>query len=267
MSNYISDATRAMAECISLTLASDDDGETKAKDLAESFQQMQDYLTKNATGDDGESASDHPAIQIADLLVNAGRFPNRAAAVDHLLHTTEGATTLRRHVMTKEAPMTKDQLEAKRSDVLKTLGKDVMTVAKSIVAHEFNPGLDEHDFTAAVTSYAQSLYPNDRADTAFAKVFAAEEVIRRAHAIVKSMPIQVTLDPRVTSGDGVFQDTLSNTESSQAYAQLKELGRQKWPTASEATQFANAFTDPANAKLAAAVHQRPSATTSYPFPR
>jgi hypothetical protein len=33
------------------------------------------------------------------------------------------------------------------------------------------------------------------------------------------------------------RDTLTNTESSEAYKQLQEIGRQKWPTASEATRF------------------------------
>jgi hypothetical protein len=32
---------------------------------------------------------------------------------------------------------------------------------------------------------------------------------------------------------------------------LKEIGRQKWPSATEAQQFERAFTDPANAELAA----------------
>jgi hypothetical protein len=266
MSNFISDATRAMAECISLTLASDDDGETKAKSLAESFRQMQDYLTKNATGDDGESlSSDHPAIQIADLLVNAGRFPNRAAAVDFLLHTTEGTSTLRRHSMSKQEHSMPDTIEK----IIKDHG--IISLAKLIADDNDPHGLDETAFTKHVTEFATLRWPHLRADAAFARLFDdagdVAKVLHRAWSVVKSMPIQVTLDPRVTSGEGVFQDTLTNTESSEAYAQLKELGRQKWPTATEAQQFANAFSDPANAKLAAKAHQRPAATTSYPFPR
>ena len=52
-------------------------------------------------------------------------------------------------------------------------------------------------------------------------------------------------------------------------AQLKELGRRKWPTATEAQQFERAFTDPANATLAAKAHRRPTAPPggAYPFPR
>jgi hypothetical protein len=181
MNDKISRATAAMAESIDLILASDDDGETKAKSLAESFQQMEEYLIKN-TGDGDDSVNQsHHVSQLADLIVEgSGGKVSREMALTHRLHSRDGAALLHRTRTSKKdySPMTKEQLEAKRSDVLKALGKDVMTVAKSIVAQESNPGLDEHDFTAAVTSYAQSIYPNDRADTAFAKVFAESETIR-----------------------------------------------------------------------------------------
>ena len=71
------------------------------------------------------------------------------------------------------------------------------------------------------------------------------------------------LAPLVVGGE----DTRDLSDESEAIAQLKQLGARKWPTASEAQQFANAFTDPVNAQLAQKAHRRPSATTSYPFPR
>jgi hypothetical protein len=36
-------------------------------------------------GDDGGSGSDHPVSTVADLLVEAGSFPHRSAALHHLL--------------------------------------------------------------------------------------------------------------------------------------------------------------------------------------
>src|ERR1700730_14653429 len=36
--------------------------------------------------DSGGGASDHHASKVADLLVEAGSFPHRAAALQHLLH-------------------------------------------------------------------------------------------------------------------------------------------------------------------------------------
>src|SRR5262249_62098568 len=62
-------------------------------------------------------------------------------------------------------------------------------------------------------------------------------------------------------------DALDVDDTAKAVAQWQELGRQKWTSASEAEQFARAFDDPANAKLAAKAHRRPTPTTLYPFPK
>jgi hypothetical protein len=77
------------------------------------------------------------------------------------------------------------------------------------------------------------------------------------------MPFVANVEPVMVGGE----DTRDLSDTSKAIEQLKELGARKWPTATEAQQFANAFTDPANAKLASKAHVRPSATTSYEFPR
>jgi hypothetical protein len=77
------------------------------------------------------------------------------------------------------------------------------------------------------------------------------------------MPFVADLAPLVVGGS----DTRDLSDESEAIAQLKELGRRKWPTASEAQQFANAFTDPANARLAAKAHKRPVPSSVYAFPR
>jgi hypothetical protein len=77
------------------------------------------------------------------------------------------------------------------------------------------------------------------------------------------MPFVADITPLMVGGEAA-QDVDDPTE---AIAQLKKLGRDKWPTASEAQQFANAFTDPANAALAQKAHRRPSPTTNYEFPR
>jgi hypothetical protein len=56
------------------------------------------------------------------------------------------------------------------------------------------------------------------------------------------MPIVADLTPRVT-------DELNVNDPEKALAQLRELGRQKWPSESEARQFLNAMTDSQNASL------------------
>ena len=91
------------------------------------------------------------------------------------------------------------------------------------------------------------------------------EMLRQAHSITKTAGAAPYFDlkPLVVGGE----DAQDVDDPAKAVAQLQELGRQKWPTASEAQQFANAFDDPANAKLAAKAHRRPAATTVYPFPK
>jgi hypothetical protein len=65
------------------------------------------------------------------------------------------------------------------------------------------------------------------------------------------------------------EDAGAVNDPSEAIAQLKQLGARKWPTASEAQQFANAFTDPVNRELAAKAYRRPTAPPggAYPYPR
>jgi hypothetical protein len=118
-----------------------------------------------------------------------------------------------------------------------------------------------------VTKIAQRLYPDKKADVAFSKLWTGPDgaMLRRACQVIKSMPFQVSLQPMTSGGVDEQRAAVNDTESSEAYKQLQELGRQKWPTASEAQQFARAMTE--NPALAAKAHRRPAPTTSYPFPR
>ena len=71
------------------------------------------------------------------------------------------------------------------------------------------------------------------------------------------------LQPAFVGGDAA----LDVNDPSEAIAQLTRIGRQKWPTASEAEAFERAFTDPANAELATKAYRTPAATSIYPMPR
>jgi hypothetical protein len=220
-----------------------------------------------ADGDrnDGGGASAHHASVAADLLVEAGSFPHRAAALQHLLHKPSGQALLAR--MHKAAEQTEKETPPMTShsefvqSVVKQYG--IVALAKSMVQDQKSYGLDEHQFTQLATEHAQRVYPNDRPDVAFSKLYQSEESVRRACAIAKSMPFVVSLEPVQVGAE----DAQAVNDPSEAIAQLKQLGRDKWPTATEAQQFANAFTDPVNATLAAKAHRRPSATTNYEFPR
>jgi len=80
----------------------------------------------------------------------------------------------------------------------------------------------------------------------------------RAHEVAKTLAAPTfDLMPRVA-------DETDVDDPAKAIAQLKELGRQKWPTASEAEQFLNAVTDAENAELIARALGRRAPTASSP---
>jgi hypothetical protein len=161
----------------------------------------------------------------------------------------------------KEEPM--DSLE----NILKDYGP--IKICKHIV-DEGRTGFSEFELVSALTKYAVEQHPEFRPDVAFSKLYESEESIRRACQVAKATFAEVVLGPGmtpqvVTGADA--RDVDDPSAALDAYARLQEIGKARWPDASEATQFANAFTDPKNAALAQKAHRRPAATTSYPFPR
>jgi hypothetical protein len=129
--------------------------------------------------------------------------------------------------------------------------------------------ISEHELVEAATKVAAERHPELSPAQAFAKVYTAAtdeaRVLQNAIAIAKAMPVVADLTPVMVGGE----DARDLSDESEAIANLKELGRRKWPTATEAQQFANAFSDPVNRELAQKAHRRPTppAGGAYPFPR
>jgi hypothetical protein len=204
----------------------------------------------------------HDASTIANLLVEAGSHPDRASALSHLLHSPHGQALLARMHKKDDPPMTSTSTHAEFvRDVVKQYG--VVALAKSMVQDQKSYGLDELSFTRLATEHAQRVYPNDRPDSAFSKLYQSEESVRRACVILKSMPLVADVTPVMVGGE----DTRDLSDTSKAIEQLKALGARRWPTASAADQFERALTDPANHVLARRAVPIPQATTSFPFPR
>jgi hypothetical protein len=212
-------------------------------------------------GDDDagtEKQADHHASTVADLLVEAGSFPHRAAALQHLLHKPTGQALLQRmHKTEKELPM--DKIEPLR-DVVKQRG--IIAVAKSIVDENRSYGITEHEFVALATEHAKAQHPDLTDAAAFAKLYEIPEVWRACN-VLKTMPSVADVVPLVVGGE----DTRDLSDTSKAIEQLKELGARRWPTESAAAQFERALTAPENHVLARRAVPIPRATTSYPFPR
>ena len=116
----------------------------------------------------------------------------------------------------------------------------------------------EFQIVEAASAAAHDRHPDMSPSQAFSKIYSAAtdeaRVLRDAIAVAKA--------PTVISG-GDLRDA---NDVAQAMDQLREIGRRMAPTATAEKQFAVAFSDPKNVALALRVHQRPSATTSFPFP-
>jgi hypothetical protein len=206
-------------------------------------------------------ASDHHASTVADLLVEAGSFPHRAAALHHVLHKPSGQALLARMHKADQTgkELSMDKIEPLR-DVVKQRG--IVAVAKSIVDENRSYGITEHEFVELATEHAKAQHPELSEAAAFAKLYQTPEIWRACN-VLKAMPFDANITPVMVGGE----DTRDLSDQSTAIEQLKQLGRDRWPTASASAQFERALTDPVNAKLARRAVPRPQPTTSYPFPR
>jgi hypothetical protein len=214
-------------------------------------------------------AATHHASTVADLLIESGRFPDRTEALHHLLNTPHGQALLQRmhkaadQTAKETTPMTTSHNELVQ-DIVKRFG--IVALAKSMVQDQKSYGLDEHTFTRLATEHAQRVYPNFRPDSAFSKLYESEESVRRACQIAKAQ----TLEPVMVGGPDATHEAINNTEQSEAYQQLVDMAeklRAESPFLSADQAFARVFENPKHAAIAAKAHRRPSATTSYEFPR
>src|SRR5262249_51753718 len=99
---------------------------TYAADSAGNEADMQDEAT---SADKLDGGNDHHASKVADLLVESGKHPDRQSALDHLLHTAQGAAMLRR--LHKSEDTTIMNPTDKLRDIAKRYG--IGAIAKSIV--------------------------------------------------------------------------------------------------------------------------------------
>jgi hypothetical protein len=210
-----------------------------------------------------EKRVDHHASTVADLLVEAGTHPDRSAALGYLMHSPHGAALLGRMSKAEAHTTGKDHPTMDKTTELRAIAKagGIIAVAKAITDENRSYGITEHEFVELATEHAKAAHPDLTEAAAFAKLYQIPEVWR-ACAVLKAMPFQVDLQPLVVGGESAQ----AVDDPTEAIAQLKQLGARKWPTATEAQQFANAFTDPVNRELAAKAHRRPSPTTKLRIP-
>src|SRR5262249_17329316 len=194
---------------------------------------------------------EHHASQVADMLVETGKHPDRAAALDHLFHTANGQALLRRMRKSyqEESPVSKT---ANLADLAKRAG--VVAIAKAIVDEDHSFGITEPELTDLVIAEAKKNHPELTDAQAFAKVYSEQSeagvVLRRAFQVAKNSAYHNAIED-------------AEKDAAAACAELTAIGKARWPSLSRAQQFAPAFeTNPAIAKRA---HRRPSAFRSTSF--
>jgi hypothetical protein len=261
--DVVARATAALAQSVASIVGCDDDDATKAAALAETFTQFQTYLEKadddggdRENGDHDRAAggglANHPVVQLARLLVASGKFGDHAQALDHLLNTPRGVALVRTHKAATEKESNMDSIQAIM------ISGGIGPTCAAIVA-KGSTSISEHALVEAATLVASERHPELSPAQAISKILAAST----DEARVLWDAINIAKQPTVISG-GDLRDA---GDAAQAMDQLREIGRRMAPTATPEKQFSVAFEDPKNVALALRVYQRPSAMTSFPFPR
>jgi hypothetical protein len=127
----------------------------------------------------------------------------------------------------------------------------------------------EQELVAALTKQAADQRPDLRPDQAFSKLFESEESVRRACNIAKGVYDHADLTPTMVGTPDAMHSAVSDTEQSEAYAQLEEMAarmRATSPWLSAEQAFARVFEDAKNAALAAKAHRRPQPTSIFQHP-
>jgi hypothetical protein len=189
----------------------------------------------------GEAASlaNSPISHLADLLCEAGEFPDRASALRYLLRNPHGTGMLSR--------LGPRAFAAKRENAASTT-----SAAVKALDH-----ISEHRYTDIVTQYAKERYPKDTPAQAFTKVYEERseegQAIRDTRAMIKrrdyaaqtrkrlgdKLPFEVTLEPRETN-------TWSVDEAMKALNDLAAEQRKRAPWMSVEQAFSTIYADAAN---------------------
>jgi hypothetical protein len=233
--------------------------------------------------DDQVPVSDHHASKVADLLVEAGSFPHRAAALQHLLHKPSGQALLARMNKKDNEPMDR---QTKLHEIAKQYG--VLKIAKDVVDHADAFGITEPELVEMIGEYDRQ--PGESTAKCFSRHFERQDdvglTLRKAVQVAKAWPAPMSLEPMVATGASGFPSTRMRSGSSpgrgddsgdvdsvgvsDAYAQLTKLAEQQRRAGETASQaFERIYLDPANKHLAEAERSanRPKPTTYFPMPR
>jgi hypothetical protein len=153
-----------------------------------------------------------------------------------------------------------------RSETLESILKDAgpVSVCKAIVDRGRSP-CGEQELVAALTKHAAEQF-NMPGDRAFARLFEAEESVRRACGIAKATEFSAfDIQPVVVGGVDAMHEANDDDDSAvlRAHEEIVRIAREKFPFLPADVAFARVFEDKNYAALAAQAHSRPRPTTIY----
>jgi hypothetical protein len=192
---------------------------------------------------DENTLADDSIVRLATLLVVSGGQPDLSSALYFLLHKPAGQALLARmHKAAETAKETTMPTTETLESILKDLGS--VSFCKAIVDRGRAP-CTESELVAVLSKNAAEQF-NMPGDRAFAKLHAAEILVRQACVIAKAGEFSVF-------GRGAYTkaDPAPNTDT--AYATLlakAEAHRDAHPELSVAQCFEKIYTDRANIELA-----------------
>jgi hypothetical protein len=148
-----------------------------------------------------------------------------------------------------------------RSESLESILKDStpVSVCKAIVDRGRSP-CGEAELVAAHSK---------NGDRAFAKLYEAEESVRRACQLAKAREFNMfDVKPVVIAGPDAMLDAANNDQSAavRAHEEIVRIAREKFPFLPADVAFARVFEDKNYAALAAQAHRRPAMTSIYQMP-
>jgi hypothetical protein len=305
--DVIAKAVAALEESVNLICSSDGDDATKRDELVETFTQFQTFLNRKVAGDkaavskgpleretrrvrkefeeifkvdgddggdgdDGDpvAAVDHHVSRVADLLVEAKSHPDRAAALQHLLHTPSGQALLSRLNKKDSPPM---DLHQEMISIMKS--QDPVSFCKAVVDREYSP-VSDAELVKLTTAHAQTVFPGLAPDVAFARLYETNPIVREAcqvaHATQINKAAGAAFDVAIVNPGSETVEAVDDTSQSEAYKQLVSLAEKLHAAATtggmtKEMAFARVVEDPQNKALADKALRPPSPTSVFPFPR
>jgi hypothetical protein len=185
-------------------------------------------------------------------IITANPSLEREQAVHFLLHTARGRAAANHLAnITKESPMP-------RFEKLHNV-ESVIAISKHIIDNGPS-GVTEHEFTKMLADHAAlNKRTEDSNAQAFSRVFTdpGNVEIRRAHALTKSFPNMMSVEPVSTEvgKTSVSDDSYKVAEQLKA---LVEEQRARAPTLTISELYDRVYADPANRTITARAHPRRS---------